>query len=152
LIAIGTGLLKPNISSMVGSLYAEDDPRRESGFSIFYFGINIGAVLAPLVCGFLAESQTFKDFLAARGFNPASSWHWGFGAAGVGMTLGLVVFLLLRQRLAHVGGLTRKRKDAPDFVPNKPLTRDEWKRVGAIFVFFLLRFFSGRLMNRRERA
>jgi POT family proton-dependent oligopeptide transporter len=137
LIAIGTGLLKPNISSMVGSLYAEDDPRRESGFSIFYFGINVGAVLAPLVCGFLAESQTFKDFLASRGIDPNSSWHWGFGAAGVGMTLGLIVFLLLRRRLAHVGGLTRKRKDAPDFVPNKPLTRDEWKRVGAIFIFFL---------------
>ncbi|MBA2733610.1 MAG: peptide MFS transporter [Acidobacteria bacterium] len=137
LIAIGTGLLKPNISSMVGSLYSEDDPRRESGFSIFYFGINLGAVLAPLVCGFLAESQMFKNFLAARGFDPATSWHWGFGAAGVGMTLGLVVFLLQRQRLAHVGNLTRKRKDSPDFVPDKPLTPAEWKRVGAIFVFFL---------------
>ena len=137
LIAIGTGFLKPNISTMVGSLYGEDDPRRESGFSIFYFGINLGAVLAPLICGFLAESQIFKNFLAARGFDPNSSWHWGFGAAGVGMTIGLIVFLLHRQRLAHVGGLTRKRKDAPDFVPNKPLTRDEWKRVGAIFIFFL---------------
>jgi POT family proton-dependent oligopeptide transporter len=100
-------------------------------------GINLGAVLAPLVCGFLGESQMFKDFLASRGIDPASSWHWGFGAAGVGMTLGLIVFLLHRQRLAHVGNLARKRKDAPDFVPNKPLTRDEWKRVGAIFVFFL---------------
>jgi proton-dependent oligopeptide transporter, POT family len=137
LIAIGTGLLKPNISTMVGSLYGEDDPRRESGFSIFYFGINLGAVLAPLACGFLAESQMFKNFLAARGFDPASSWHWGFGAAGVGMTIGLIVFLLHRQRLAHVGGLTRKRKDAPDFAPDRPLTRDEWKRVGAIFIFFL---------------
>jgi POT family proton-dependent oligopeptide transporter len=137
LIAIGTGLLKPNISTMVGSLYGENDPRRESGFSIFYMGINVGAVLAPIVCGFLGESQTFKNFLASRGLDPASSWHWGFGAAGVGMTLGLIVFLLHRHRLAHVGGLTRKRKDAPDFVPNKPLTRDEWKRVGAIFIFFL---------------
>src|ERR1044071_7905269 len=137
LIAIGTGLLKPNISAMVGSLYGENDPRRESGFSIFYFGINLGAVLAPLVCGFLAESQTFKNFLSSMGFNPVSSWHWGFAAAGVGMTIGLIVFLIHRQRLAHVGGLTRKRKDAPDFVPNQPLTKDEWKRVGAIFIFFL---------------
>jgi POT family proton-dependent oligopeptide transporter len=137
LIAVGTGLLKPNISAMVGSLYGENDPRRESGFSIFYFGINLGAVLAPLVCGFLAESQTFKNYLSSMGFNPVSSWHWGFGAAGVGMTIGLIVFLIHRQRLAHVGGLTRKRKDAPDFVPNRPLTRDEWKRVGAIFIFFL---------------
>jgi proton-dependent oligopeptide transporter, POT family len=137
LIAVGTGLLKPNISAMVGSLYGENDPRRESGFSIFYFGINLGAVLAPLVCGFLAESQTFKNFLSSMGFNPAASWHWGFAAAGVGMTIGLIVFLIHRQRLTHVGGLTRKRKDAPDFVPNRPLTRDEWKRVGAIFIFFL---------------
>ncbi len=137
LIAIGTGLLKPNISAMVGSLYGENDPRRESGFSIFYFGINLGAVLAPLVCGFLAESQIFKNFLSSMGFNPVSSWHWGFAAAGVGMTIGLIVFLTHRQRLAHVGGLTRKRKDAPDFVPNQPLTKEEWKRVGAIFIFFL---------------
>ena len=137
LIAIGTGLLKPNISAMVGSLYGENDPRRESGFSIFYFGINLGAVLAPLACGFLAESQAFKNFLSSMGFNPVSSWHWGFGAAGVGMTIGLIVFLVHRQRLAHIGGTTKKRKDAPDFIPSKPLTRDEWKRVGAIFVFFL---------------
>jgi POT family proton-dependent oligopeptide transporter len=137
LIAIGTGLLKPNISAMVGSLYAENDPRRESGFSIFYFGINLGAVIAPLACGFLAESQWFKNFLSSMGFNPNASWHWGFGAAGVGMTVGLIVFLLHRQRLAHVGEKIRKRKDAPDFVPNRPLTRDEWKRVASIFVFFL---------------
>lgn len=137
LIAIGTGLLKPNISTMVGSLYGENDPRRESGFSIFYFGINLGAVLAPLTCGFLAESKSFKNFLSSMGFNPVSSWHWAFGAAGVGMVIGLIVFLVHRQRLAHVGGVTRKRKDTPDSVPNRPLTRDEWKRVGAIFIFFL---------------
>ncbi|HUQ31667.1 MAG TPA: peptide MFS transporter [Pyrinomonadaceae bacterium] len=137
LIAIGTGLLKPNISAMVGSLYRENDPRRESGFSIFYFGINVGAVLAPLACGFLAESKAFKNFLSWMGFNPNASWHWGFGAAGVGMTVGLIVFQLHRHRLAHVGAKTTKRKDAPDYVPNRPLTKDEWKRVAAIFVFFL---------------
>lgn len=137
LIAIGTGLLKPNISTMVGSLYGENDPRRESGFSIFYFGINVGAVLAPLTCGFLAESKAFKRFLSWMGFNPVGSWHWGFAAAGVGMTVGLIVFLLHRQRLAHVGGRTRTRKNAPDFVPSQPLTPADWKRVGAIFVFFL---------------
>ena len=60
LIAIGTGLLKPNISAMVGGLYRENDPRRDSGFSLFYMGINIGAVLAPLVCGYLAQSEGFK--------------------------------------------------------------------------------------------
>src|SRR6266542_358226 len=85
LIAIGTGLLKPNISAMVGSLYSKDDPRRDSGFSIFYMGINIGAVLAPLVCGYLAQGESFKGFVARMAFDVSTSWHWGFGAAGVGM-------------------------------------------------------------------
>src|SRR5919205_310428 len=109
LIAIGTGLLKPNISAMVGGLYRENDPRRDSGFSLFYMGINLGAVLAPLVCGYLAQSEGFKGFLASRGFDPAASWHWGFGAAGVGMILGLVIFLLFGSWLSHVGSRTKKR-------------------------------------------
>src|SRR3972149_96919 len=81
LIAAGTGLLKPNISTMVGSLYAANDPRRDSGFSLFYMGINIGAMLAPLVCGYLAQASGFKNFLASMNYDPHSSWHWGFGAA-----------------------------------------------------------------------
>src|SRR5829696_614628 len=92
LIAIGTGLLKPNISVMVGGLYRENDPRRDSGFSIFYMGINVGALLAPLIVGFLAKTQTFKDILSSYGFDPAKSWHWGFGAAGIGMIVGLIVY------------------------------------------------------------
>src|SRR2546423_1228348 len=67
LIAVGTGLLKPNISAMIGGLYRENDARRDSGFSIFYMGINVGAVLAPLVCGYLAQSGSFKQFLVNRG-------------------------------------------------------------------------------------
>src|SRR6185369_5092920 len=97
LIAIGTGLLKPNISAMVGGLYGENDPRRDSGFSIFYMGINVGAVLAPLVCGYFAQAQSFKNFLVSMGQDPARSWHWGFGAAGVGMLFGLAVYLLNRK-------------------------------------------------------
>src|SRR5215510_3716884 len=103
LIAIGTGLLKPNISAMVGGLYGKNDPRRDSGFSIFYMGINIGAVLAPLVCGYLAQSKSFQQTLISNGFDPNTSWHWGFGAAGVGMILGLVIFLLFGSWLSHVG-------------------------------------------------
>jgi len=103
LIACGTGLLKPNISAMVGQLYSEEDKRRDSGFSIFYTGINLGAFLAPLLVGFLAQSQTFKDFIASLGLNPNSSWHWGFGAAGVGMTLGIIQYVLGQKRLAGVG-------------------------------------------------
>ncbi len=77
LIICGTGLLKPNVSTVVGELYPEGGARRDAGFSIFYMGINLGAWLGPIVAGFLGE-----------GYN----WHWGFGAAGVGMVLGLIQF------------------------------------------------------------
>ena len=103
LIALGTGLLKPNISTMVGGLYEPGDARRDAGFSIFYTGINIGAFAAPLVTGWLAQSDQFKSVLQGWGLDPARSWHWGFAAAGVGMTIGLVVYLATGKRLAHVG-------------------------------------------------
>jgi POT family proton-dependent oligopeptide transporter len=133
LIVIGTGLLKPNISTMVGSLYAPDDRRRDSGFSIFYMGINIGAVMAPLVCGWLAESATFKAFLAARGYDPAHSWHWAFAAAGFGMLAGLVVFWFGGTRLPSAGPGKRIARDA---TPRHPLTAHEWRRVLAIGILF----------------
>ncbi|HPF62302.1 MAG: peptide MFS transporter [Gemmatimonadetes bacterium] len=79
LIVVGTGLLKPNISAIVGDLYPEGGSRRDAGFSIFYMGINLGSFLGQLVTGYLGEQV---------------GWHWGFGAAGVGMFLGLVVFTL----------------------------------------------------------
>ncbi|MGH9914928.1 MAG: peptide MFS transporter, partial [Pyrinomonadaceae bacterium] len=102
LIVIGTGLLKPNISAMVGTLYASGDVRRDAGFSIFYMGINIGGTIAPFICGSLAQADWFKDFLTSMGFNPLLSWHWGFAAAGVGMLIGLTQYLLGRHRLADV--------------------------------------------------
>ena len=103
LIAVGTGLLKPNISTMVGSLYQPGDVRRDAGFSIFYMGINIGAFAAPLITGWLAQSDQFKAMLLGWGWDPVHSWHWGFAAAGVGMTIGLLVYLISAKRLAHVG-------------------------------------------------
>ena len=109
LIAIGTGFLKPNISVMVGGLYGENDSRRDSGFSIFYSGINLGAFVSPLVCGFLAQTASFQHFLSSVGIDPKTSWHWGFGAAGVGMTFGLITYLSFRGRLAHVGLKPRER-------------------------------------------
>ncbi len=115
LIACGTGLLKPNISAMVGQLYSEEDKRRDAGFSIFYMGINLGAFLSPIVVGFLAQSQSFRNFIASMGFSPNSAWHWGFAAAGVGMTLGLIQYVLGQKRLAHVGdrpALTRAAAEA----------------------------------------
>ena len=88
LIVIGTGLLKPNISTMVGQLYGERDHRRDAGFSIFYMGINIGAFLSPLVCGYVGERM---------------NWHWGFGLAGIGMTLGLIQYVLGGKYLGEAG-------------------------------------------------
>ncbi|KAF1709297.1 MFS transporter [Pseudoxanthomonas kalamensis DSM 18571] len=78
LIIMGVGFLKPNISTIVGKLYADGDPRRDSGFSLFYAGINLGALFASLICGFLGEVY---------------GWKYGFGAAGIGMLLGLGMFL-----------------------------------------------------------
>jgi proton-dependent oligopeptide transporter, POT family len=131
LIALGTGLLKPNISTMVGSLYAPGDPRRDSGFSIFYMGINIGAIMAPLVCGWLAESSTFKAFLANQGFDPVRSWHWAFATAGIGMLVGLAVFSARRHQLPSVGP-----KQATAALSPPSLTRQEWRRVVAIGILF----------------
>ncbi len=92
LIVLGTGLLKPNISVMVGQLYPAEDARRDAGFTIFYMGINMGAFAAPLVCGALAINY---------------GWHYGFAAAGVGMTVGMIVYLLFGKQLGNVGMLTR---------------------------------------------
>ncbi len=77
-LIVGNGFFKPNISSMVGSLYEKDDPRRESGFTLFYLGINVGGMLAPLVCGWVGAKY---------------GWHYGFALAGFGMLLGLIVFV-----------------------------------------------------------
>lgn len=138
LIAVGTGFLKPNISAMVGGLYSENDPRRDSGFSIFYMGINLGAILAPLVCGYFAQGQSFRRFLTNMGLDPNTSWHWGFGAAGVGMIVGLIIYTLNRERLAVVGRRIKKPTDSDAATNlNQQLTGEDWKRVVAIFVFFL---------------
>ncbi|HEX7861414.1 MAG TPA: peptide MFS transporter [Verrucomicrobiae bacterium] len=94
LIVLGTGLLKPNISVLVGALYPEGGARRDAGFTIFYMGINIGAALGPLVCSTLGEKM---------------NWHLGFAAAGIGMVLGLVQFSLTRK---HLGGAGELRRDA----------------------------------------
>jgi len=79
LIALGNGLFLPNLPSQVGDLYAEDDPRRGGAYNVYYVGVNLGGLLAPLACGTLGEVY---------------GWHWGFGAAGVGMCVGLAIYLL----------------------------------------------------------
>src|SRR3989442_2493239 len=84
LIVVGTGLLKPNASTMVGALYDDDDARRDAGFSIFYVGINVGAFVAPLVVGTLGQE---------------GDWHLGFACAGVGMVIGLIQYVAGKSRL-----------------------------------------------------
>jgi proton-dependent oligopeptide transporter, POT family len=84
LITVGVGFLKPNISTIVGKLYGKDDPRRDSGFTIFYMGINIGSFTATLLCGWLGETY---------------GWSYGFGAAGIGMLFGLITFLKFQDTL-----------------------------------------------------
>lgn len=111
LVAVGTGFLKSNISAMVGDLYTKEDERRDAGFSIFYMGINIGALIAPFVCGFLAQAPEFQSFLRSIGLEPTSSWHWGFAAAGVGMALGLVQYVVGKRHLKDVGTPPEKTPD-----------------------------------------
>lgn len=88
LIVLGTGLLKPNVSAVVGDLYTDKGARRDAGFSIFYMGINLGAFIGPLICGYLSENV---------------SWHLGFGAAGVGMLLGVIQYKLGSRHLHGAG-------------------------------------------------
>ena len=88
LVAIGSGLLKSNISTIVGKLYADNDPRRDAGFTIFYMSINIGSTVGYAVCGFMGEKI---------------GWHWGFGAAGVGMILGVIQYVRTRHLLGDAG-------------------------------------------------
>ena len=94
LIVIGTGLLKPNVSSVVADLYPEGGARRDAGFSIFYMGINVGALAGPIICGALGQNW---------------NWHWGFSAAGFGMVLGLIQFRLGYGRLGDAGVLRTDR-------------------------------------------
>lgn len=126
LIVVGTGLLKPNISTMVGSLYEEGDPRRDGGFSLFYMGINVGAALAPIVCGTLGQLL---------------GWHWGFGAAGVGMVFGLIQYWYGRDRLQvalkRIEDRKRERSHEAQVTGQKGFTRQEWKRLGVIGVLFI---------------
>ncbi len=90
LIVVGTGLLKPNISALVGELYPEGGGRRDAGFSIYYMGINLGAFLGPLVCGYLGQEV---------------SWHLGFSAAGIGMVFGLIQYRIGLKNLGEIGTL-----------------------------------------------
>lgn len=123
LIIAGTGFFKPNVSTMVGQIYRDGDQRRDSGFTIFYMGINSGAFLGPIICGYLAQS-------------PSYGWHWGFAAAGVGMVLGLIVYLALRDKYLPGIGVapTRSREPVAVSGPAAEMNRTTFRdgAVGAI--------------------
>ena len=138
LLVCGVGLLKPNISTMVGSLYKTGDARRDSGFTIFYIGINIGAVLAPLIVGF---------------YGPEVNWYLGFSLAGFGMILGQLVFVFGRKHLTGIGDLLKHSEEHKHLL-DKPLTKNEKDRMIVMFIsFFIVMFFwaayeqAGGLMN-----
>jgi proton-dependent oligopeptide transporter, POT family len=119
-LILGNGCFKPNMSSQVGSLYPPGDPRRDRAYSIFYVGINLGAFLAPLVCGTLGEGV---------------GWHYGFAAAGIGMTIALSIYLYaLRSRALPPDELHRVKLIAEVATP---LTGTEWRAIVALLLLFL---------------
>jgi len=127
LIVLGTGLLKPNISTLVGGLYEQGDERRDAGFSLFYMGINLGAFLGPIIAGRLAEGV---------------DWHVGFACAGIGMTFGLIQYVLGRQRLQPAIDRIAEQKRARTAVDvtqghTGALTTEDWRRIGAVVVLFV---------------
>jgi len=133
LLIVGNGLFKANISTMVGQLYRPGDPRRDSGFTIFYVGINLGAAVGPFLCGTPAEMV---------------DWSLGFATAGLGMAIGVATFVLLRGRLLgpEVGAAPRSKSHAtgrPEVRP--PLSREERDRIVVIVVltFFVSIFWAG---------
>ena len=121
LIVIGTGFFKPCVSVMVGQLYGPNDERRDGGFTIFYMGINVGGLLAPLIAGTLGETV---------------GWHWGFGSAAIGMVLGITLYQGFRSRYLQGIGLPPKPepKPAAEAAPRPTLSRVEWQRIGVILV------------------
>ncbi|MFD3652553.1 peptide MFS transporter [Streptomyces sp. NPDC058620] len=116
LISAGTGLLKPNVASMVGKLYRTDDDRRDAGFALYYMGINIGAFAGPLITGWLGDH---------------ASWHWGFSAAAIGMTFGLIQYVAGRRHLAG-------RKHAAEFALAPEPMRRALRLIAAGIVVFAL--------------
>ncbi len=130
LIIAGVGMLKPNISTMVGGLYKPGDIRRDKGFTIFYIGINLGAFLSSLIVGYVGEVM---------------GWHYGFGLAGIGMTLGLIQYVLGQKYLKDVGNYLGSSTDEAEIeAMNRPLTKIEKDRVVVLFLsFFLVIVFWG---------
>jgi POT family proton-dependent oligopeptide transporter len=148
MLIIGNGFFKPNISTIVGDLYKQGDPNRDSAFTIFYMGINVGAFLAPLVCGYLAE-----DYFAQKGIDENGqavvlkyAFQYGFLAAGIGMALGQVIFNTLANKyLGELGKYPKVEKSASGQKVKKVLTKEETDRMAVIFTItvFVTFFWAG---------
>tara|TARA_R100001369_G_scaffold92923_1_gene141518 strand:+ start:11932 stop:13338 length:1407 start_codon:yes stop_codon:yes gene_type:complete len=124
LIVAGVGMLKPNISTMVGGLYKKGDIRRDKGFTIFYIGINVGAFLSSLIVGYVGEVY---------------GWHYGFGLAGIGMALGLLQYVLGQKHLKYVGNNTNTSENEEEKAAMKrDLNKEEKDRVVVLFISFLM--------------
>jgi POT family proton-dependent oligopeptide transporter len=127
LIVVGTGLLKPGASTLVGLLYEPGDKRRDAGYSLFYMGINSGAILGPLIAGYIAQRI---------------DWHLGFGCAGIGMALGVVQYIAgkkhLRPAIDRAAASTKSTTDSSGVTTSRlAFSPNEWKRIIAIVSFFL---------------
>ncbi len=147
LLIIGNGFFKPNISTLVGELYEDNDPRRDGAFTIFYMGINLGAFFAPLVTGYLANNL----FMDPNGPGKADNFYgyrFGFLAAAIGMIIGQIVFNLLAKK--YLGDLgtkpnVKKIKDTNSVDKSIPLTKKEKQRTTVIFILasFTVFFWAG---------
>ena len=140
LLIIGNGFFKPNISTVVGQLYPPGDNRKDSAFTIFYMGINLGAFLAPLVCGYLAEDIfAVKD---AAGKITAYGFNYGFLAAGIGMIIGQILFNSLGQTyLGDLGKEPGAKLQKANAAAQTPLTQEEKQRMNVIVIMMLFNIF-----------
>jgi len=137
LLIIGNGFFKPNISSIVGQLYEDGSSKKDSGYTIFYQGINVGAFLGSILCGYIGETM---------------GWHYGFGLAGIFMLIGLIQFKLSQEIFGDIGlapkdGNLKENSDVIDSVEsveNKPLTKVERDRliIVGVLCFFSIFFWA----------
>jgi POT family proton-dependent oligopeptide transporter len=130
LIILGTGFHKSNISTMVGQLYTQDDRRRDAAFTIFYMGINTGAFLGQIICGYFAKTPRF-------------GWHWGFGAAGVGMVLGTLIYVSLkRKHLGTIGDIPAARvRTGGAVAADQPMSIEQKRKLVAIGILAVFNIF-----------
>lgn len=145
LLIIGNGFFKPNISTIVGQLYKPEDKRKDSAFTIFYMGINLGSFIAPLICGYFAENL----FASTVNGQIAYGFKYGFLAAAIGMVIGEIIYIVFSPKyLGHLGeepAAKKIDKNSNKSYKNEPLTKEEKKKVASILILttFVIFFWTG---------